>query len=388
MTDPDLRLLARLVGDLDRFAGEHWGQRSLHRVGAGPFDDLLTIDAIEDLLRTGARRPTFRLVRDGSPLPPERSTRSVRIGGARLDDVADLARIAAAVDEGATLVMQSLQRTSIPLGHLCRALERATSHPVQANAYLTPAGAAGLGAHHDDHDVLALQVIGTKRWEVEDLGPVLTRPGDVLYIPAGVRHEAAAQDAASLHLTVGIIRVTVAQALKRRLDTIAALDAPLPLGFARPEGTDALRGVLRDGAARAADALGELETVAAADAVADAERTRADRRRVPAADGQLASMLALGDLTPASRVVWRADAPVTITDAEPADAVRAAAAPLVLELPDRRITMPAAMRPAVERLRCGPPVTIGDLPGLDDESRLVLVRRLVREHLVRTVEPG
>jgi hypothetical protein len=59
-------------------------------------------------------------------------------------------------------------------------------------------------------------------------------------------------------------------------------------------------------------------------------------------------------------------------------------------LPDRRIVMPDAMRPAVEVLLRGSAVAVGELPGLDDGSRLVLVRRLIREGVLKVVRtpPG
>jgi hypothetical protein len=52
----------------------------------------------------------------------------------------------------------------------------------------------------------------------------------------------------------------------------------------------------------------------------------------------------------------------------------------VLELPDRTISLPADCAKALDMLLSGDPVRVSDLPGLDgDASRLVLVRRLLRE---------
>ena len=57
---------------------------------------------------------------------------------------------------------------------------------MQANAYLTPAGAAGLAPHHDTHDVFVLQVAGAKHWTVR--APVVDTP-----LPRHVSdHDAAA----------------------------------------------------------------------------------------------------------------------------------------------------------------------------------------------------
>ena len=376
--DADVELLHRLVGDIDRFAALHWGQRSVLRPSREGFDDLLSVEEIERLLLTSARRPTFRLVRDGSTLPPERSTTSVRLGGQRLDDIADLARIATAVDEGATLVMQGLQRTSLTLARFCRSLERAVSHPVQANAYLTPGGSAGLGLHHDDHDVLVLQISGAKEWKVDDLGSVRTDAGDVLYIPAGVRHAAEAQHGASLHLTIGIVRITHAQALRRALDDLAAdeLSRPLPLGYARPENAAALAQDLRRTLTAAARAAADADVTV----MAVTEQDRARRRR-PLAVGQLQSILDLEGLNLSSRVARRPDHPAAIAP-EPASDGR-----IILELVDRRLHLPAAMRPAVETLLTEPAVKVGALPGLDDGSKLVLARRLIRDGLLVSKDP-
>lgn len=101
-------------------------RRPMHRSTGTSFEHLLAVRRIEELHTTAARRPTFRLVRHGVTLPDARSTRPLRLGGKLIDDVADLGVIAAAVHEGATLLMQSLQRTVIDIATFCRSLERAT----------------------------------------------------------------------------------------------------------------------------------------------------------------------------------------------------------------------------------------------------------------------
>ena len=62
------------------------GQALLLRRGAGPdgFDDLLSLDDVDRILSTTSpRTPSFRLVKDGKPLPPSAYTRAGRMGSVR-----------------------------------------------------------------------------------------------------------------------------------------------------------------------------------------------------------------------------------------------------------------------------------------------------------------
>lgn len=376
--DDDLEDLRRCVGDVDAFAAEYWGRAPLLRRAAGSFDDLLDVDAVEQILVTAARRPTFRLVRDGMTLPPEQYTKTMRLGGGTVTDAADLGRMAEHVAAGATLVVQGLQRTWLPLARLCRGLERATSHPVQANAYLTPAGAAGLARHRDTHDVLVLQVAGTKGWDIEGLGDIELAVGDVVYLPMGTAHSARSQTGASLHITIGFLRVRYRHVVQRALDSSDALrtvlDDPLPLGYGRP----GQQGPLEDGLKHAFTATAHhLAGIDLAGLAAD-EARRAQRRRAPLWDGHLRSVLAAPDIDDVTRLRRRADNHAVLRDA--------ADGRVILELVDRTLGLPAFTRPALEAIIAHEELAVADLVGLDDEgSRAVLARRLVREGLLEIV---
>jgi lysine-specific demethylase/histidyl-hydroxylase NO66 len=52
---------------------------------------------------------------------------------------------------------------------------------------------------------------------------------------------------------------------------------------------------------------------------------------------------------------------------------------LRLELPDREITFPPAVEPALRALLGPDSQTVGNLPGMDQADQLVLIRRLLRE---------
>ena len=59
-------------------------------------------------------------------------------------------------------------------------------------SYATPGG--GVGPHVDRYDVFLLQGSGRRRWRVEH-ETYLANPGDLLYLPPGVRHDGVALDA-------------------------------------------------------------------------------------------------------------------------------------------------------------------------------------------------
>jgi hypothetical protein len=80
-------------------------------------------------------------------------------------------------------------------------------------------------------------------------------------------------------------------------------------------------------------------------------------------------------------VVRRPDQPARLVGGEPDGRI-------VLELADRRLRLPAVARPAVEAILASERLAIRSLPGIDDESKLVLARRLIREELLRPAEPG
>ena len=174
---------------------------------------------------------------------------------------------------------------------------------MQANIYLTPPGAQGFRVHFDTHDVLVLQVSGRKAWRVWDAIPyaaptrhtpwrnnatpegephaLTMAPGDALYLPRGVMHEAMVQDGTepSLHITVGFMEPALGEMLRALLSTLEAeepaLRAAVPTWrLADAEGAEALR-------ARLGAALGALAGPGVADRLAVAALDRLVRDRMP-----------------------------------------------------------------------------------------------------------
>ncbi len=310
-----------------------------------------------------------------------------------MTDLIDVGRVLHHFAEGATIVLQGLHRYWPPVSELCERLSEELSHPVQANAYLTPPVAQGLNVHADSHDVFAVQTHGRKQWVVYE-GDVRPGPdgsgaeptmdielltGDCLYLPRGTHHAARTVDAPSLHLTIGVPAVTWRDVLSRALSGLLedeALDTALPAGFARSTGevgTEAARRLEKVLAGAAAEA-GRLATEAVERA---AERVRTGRP--PRLRGQLAQLLAIDAIDDDTPVRPRPGLAARITADD---------GHVMLSLPDRALRLPTVARPALERLLSAdsavPVAAIAE--HLDEPGRLALVRRLVREGVLVTLD--
>ncbi|MFC4018691.1 cupin domain-containing protein [Micromonospora sp. GCM10011542] len=398
--------LARCVSvEPAKFAAAHWGHTPLlSRAAELPdppgFTDLFSpADADELLSRRGLRTPFLRIAKDGQLVPAARWTGGGGAGAEIGDQVLD-ERVLEQYAGGATLVLQGLHRLWPPLVDFARDLGLALGQPLQVNAYLTPAGNQGFATHYDTHDVFVLQVDGRKHWRIHPpllpdplekqtwggradevsataQGPaaldVVLAPGDALYLPRGWLHSAQAQEASSLHLTVGI-RALTRYALVEELLALAAEDrrlrASLPFGTdvadpdaIEPELTETVE-ALRDWLLRADPA-----------AVAARLRQRAWPAARPAPIRPLAQANALATLDADTRLALRPGLRWQLVPHGP-DTV-------ALRLFDRTITLPADCGPAVRALLTGAVTRVGDLPGLpDDADRITLARRLLREAVV------
>ncbi len=210
-------------------------------IGGQPLDAIAAgvawtdTDRLWDLiLERGLRAPGFRMVNNGATLPRSAVSRSVAIGDRTLDDLIEPNRVLEHHRDGATMVVQGLQHLDATYGRLSNNLALELDQPIQVNAYLSPPAARGLDVHFDYHDVIVVQLSGTKRWRVweplprtrrpvrygpgltmpdlAELGePVIDRvigPGDRLVIPRGHPHAVETVDDASVHLTLGIMAFT------------------------------------------------------------------------------------------------------------------------------------------------------------------------------------
>ena len=135
-------VVPRLIAvDPAEFAQRYWGTQALLSPAAdlpGSFSDLLSTDAVDELVsERGLRTPFLRVAKDGSTLPEQSFTAPGGVGAGVADQVSDdkLVRLFA---DGATLVLQGLHRVWPPIVAFSQQLAAELGHPVQANAYVTP----------------------------------------------------------------------------------------------------------------------------------------------------------------------------------------------------------------------------------------------------------
>jgi hypothetical protein len=301
-------------------------------------------------------------------------------------------------EAGGTIILNHLHRRHPPLAKLCAALELEFSAPFQTNVYLTLPKAQGFHPHFDTHDVLVLQLAGSKRWQLygtpivlalkghgdharqDNPGPVSEefdlRAGDTLYLPRGLVHEAISTDETSLHVTVGILSWTWFDFLLEAVERLASSDrqvrAALPPAFARP---DCDRGAFGKAFAELA---GRLATEVDADEIRRGFAERFIDRRPPFLRHQMRALTQIGDIGLDSVVGCRPFLAYLIDEDEES---------LILRFHRNEIAVPLHAGPAVRHALTTERFRVRDLPGdLDDAGKLVLVRRLIREGLLQPLD--
>jgi ribosomal protein L16 Arg81 hydroxylase len=227
---------------VETFLGQVWGVADYHgkRDRADYFDGLLpgpcTLDKLLELFRL--EPSAVRLVRGTQKYGPD----TYRLADGSLDT----ARVHSDFADGFTVVLDNVERYVRTLAALSHSIEVELNYPTKVNAYITPPGSQGFVPHYDEHDVLILQIEGSKVWHLYDGADVspaamqrrkmvadaaLPSPtdlplaaGDVLYLPRGRVHAAEATSRTSVHLTVGIHAPTVLAFVMRALHSLSFQD--------------------------------------------------------------------------------------------------------------------------------------------------------------------
>jgi ribosomal protein L16 Arg81 hydroxylase len=214
---------------VETFLDDIWAKDHYHVKRGCPdyFDGLLPGPSpVDELLELFRREPAaVRLVRGRD----KKGSDSYLLADGSLD----VGPIRNDFADGYTIVLDGVEKYVRTIGTVARFIEVELNFPIQVNTYITPPGQTGLAPHYDDHDVLILQVQGSKIWHLylgADRPPreiqrekdkavdadTLPAPtdvrldaGDVLYVPRGRVHSAETTSEQSIHLTVGIHAPTV-----------------------------------------------------------------------------------------------------------------------------------------------------------------------------------
>ena len=403
--DPLARMLEPI--DADAFFERHWERDPLHVSREAPerFADLLSIEAIEAALSRGEPRyPDVQLTRAGTPVPVADYTDDAGRVLAR--------RLARHHRDGATVVVSQAHRSFDALAGFVRDLQASLGWRCQANAYLSPPGNRGFAPHHDTHDVFVLQVAGRKTFrfytggvdlpfcderydpaaagEREAGESIELGPGDTLYIPRGVAHDALAHpDASSLHVTVGVFPVVLRDVLLEAVQLAAERDARLRVSVPR----DAWRG----GAAGVGEGGDGLANDAALERLAAALGAGADAALAPDVLAEALSRLRDGASVggvPDATGLLSAPAPGTEPDADSRLVVEGGdgGAPVGLERvgdvvklrrPGEVLEFAGTVGLAVEALFERGEASVRGVGGLDAERATALARRLVEHGVCR-----
>ncbi|MEU6775256.1 cupin domain-containing protein [Streptomyces sp. NPDC046759] len=214
------------VGDTDVFFTQHFDRKPLLRRGAlaGRLAGLPSVRHLDDLLALETVPPSYvRVTKGGKGVPSGAYTRTVARGAA-LAEALNPEKVYELFRSGGTVTWNSLNHVLPSARRLREPFTDALACDAEVVLFVTPARTDGFSPHHDSIDVFVVQVDGTKTWRVwatpehrrgdeasytpEELGePVIEvtlEPGDVLYVPHGTPHAAAAKSELSLHLSVGV----------------------------------------------------------------------------------------------------------------------------------------------------------------------------------------
>jgi ribosomal protein L16 Arg81 hydroxylase len=375
----------------DNFRNSYWEQKPLIVKRQDPkyYSDLFSLHSLDELLaRFSVLSPSILVVKDGSDLP---LSRIVPEGMDKLS----IECILNEYSKGATLVFPQIQESSPELKSLCFSLSTDCSARFQVNGYLTPKQAQGLGVHYDTHDVFVLQIAGTKHWSICDSParlPLATQPfvrdsnnypeavdefdlvpGDLLYLPRGVVHEAVSRDELSLHLTIGIMPILWADLLLSLLHSAIEQNPnyreSLPLGFAR---RDAQQSKIQTDLRRL---MRKLSKEADYESAVENARSAARLTAPITVRGRLHDLEALKDLSRESSVSVRDNVEWWM---------ERRGNEICLSFLGKEVYVPSRAEEILEFIKdVAGPFSAGQLPeSLNENGRITLVRRLVKEGLL------
>src|SRR5579862_536898 len=370
-----------------QFFDEYWEEKPLlvQRNDRDYYAALLTLDEIDPLI-TVLPSDMVTLANSDDPVDIAEF--------ARADGTLDVVKACQLFAAGATFVIQEAHKRLEKLAAFCRELEHDIGAPFQCNLYMTPAGGKGFDTHYDTHDVLLLQITGSKEWSIfdspvrlplsgqpydPDLHPpgaatmsFMLHAGDFLYIPRGFLNHARSADEISVHVTVGVLPYRWSDVMLEAIAQLCLSDPAfrraLPVGLGKRDFD------LASARRIFADLLARVSAQASPDGVLDRLANEFVVSRSALVPGQLAQALQSPHLSSADEVGAR---PASIYR------IQTQGDQISVKSHGREITLPAEAHAALTFALDNERYCVRDLPGdLDDEAKIILVKRLIDEGLV------
>jgi len=381
--------------DIAEFAREFWERRHLYVARDNPdyYADILTLQDLDEYLsRNDIRYPSLRMIRAGKPIPVADFSRPLKFGAYSSEGLIDVDRVYQFYQEGASIVLQLMRSSIRSVSSFANRLQRDLGFNVECTMYVTPPSEQGFTTHYDTHSVLVIQIAGHKRWRLYDFPkryPLLSdtfdtvkysapepaheitlNPGDMLYVPRGLAHDAVStRDSKSVHITVGLFPPMWADifetGLRQLKDDVRFRRAPV--AFFLPEKAAQFAEQYSE---KWEDALRRSEL----DGLLSATLRKHLNRQSRVTDGWFLRSAENPLLQPSTKVRTREDIVWQVEAGEKSVAVY---------FYDKRLVLPLAVEPAVHRLLSGELLPINQLQSnLDSESGIILVRRFLEAGLV------
>jgi hypothetical protein len=318
----------------------------------------------------------------------------------KIEPVGDSRAFRAKIDAfhalGYTVRVPIPRRLAPRLDELLRSLEFIFHQPATAEVFWSR-GDAKAPAHHDDYDLIVIQIKGRKQWFIStepaslpnpwksgpNPVPTMERhqeigiaPGDLLYLPRGTDHRVDAIEP-SLHLSIGFIPLTLREAIVAALDHLSDLDRTFRqtvgsrLAFSvRANNFKHLAPQIRDGLARVMNVCGSD------DFIAEAMQRRSSR--------------AIGDLKSAGKPEHRPRiSPRTLVRHDPLamSNLTAVRGQIDFSHPGGHVYIHLGVEPSVSFIAGTPQFRVGEIPpqSIGDDIRVALVEKFVSSGFLEVV---
>jgi ribosomal protein L16 Arg81 hydroxylase len=395
------------------FFREYWEKRPLHisRGKPGYYSELFSGNDVDTLLQFC--KPKYPRVEIGKnnkrgyslEVLEQMETTSVHDYG-----VPNSYNLYNTYTQGDTLVIYKLEEYWKPLAELCRAFEQYFSCLANAALFLTPKHAQGFPMHFDATDAFILQAEGSKVWRIYNASPYLAlgkddqpyladnlpapeqelclQAGDLLYVPRGCVHEVLTTDAPSLHITVDTKLFTWVDFITHALASVSKNFVPfhkaLPVGFLNQHQSVPF---LQEHLTELLEYLRQHAN--AEEAVTQLARDMIDKMS-PLPDGHFSQLDHLDQIS-LSSVVAKRQGMVCRVFKQPEIAFHfmgdlQGEKQVSIQFPGNEVTGPAWLEPAFRFIANTETFVVQALPdSLSHNSKLVLVRRLIREGLLKVV---